>query len=358
MARDIAKTATVASGDDARWAAVVARDKAADGTFVYAVASKGIYCRPSCPSRRANQANVTFHASPAEAEAAGYRPCKRCRPHEATSPDPKAAKIIAACRMIEKAEQEPTLAVLANAAGLSPFRFHRMFKSMIGVTPKAYTVAHRQVRVRAHLGRSRTITEAIHEAGFQSAGRFYVTANEVLGMTPKTLRAGGQAERITFAVGQCSLGAILVAASTKGVCAILMGEDPELLLQDLQTRFPKAELVGDDRTFAETIAQVVGLIERPLQGVHLPLDVRGTAFQHRVWDALRRIPPGQTRSYAEIAELIGQPNAVRAVAGACAANPLAVAVPCHRVVRTDGSLSGYRWGIERKKALLERENKG
>jgi AraC family transcriptional regulator, regulatory protein of adaptative response / methylated-DNA-[protein]-cysteine methyltransferase len=219
-------------------------------------------------------------------------------------------------------------------------------------------VAHREVQIRAHLGRSRTITEAIHDAGFQSAGRFYATANEVLGMTPKTLRAGGQAEKITFAVGQCSLGAILVAASAKGICAILMGEDPELLLQDLQTRFPKAELVGDDRTFAETIAQVVGLIERPAQDVHLPLDVRGTAFQHRVWDALRRIPSGQTRSYAEIAELIGQPNAVRAVAGACAANPLAVAVPCHRVVRTDGSLSGYRWGIERKKTLLERENKG
>jgi AraC family transcriptional regulator of adaptative response/methylated-DNA-[protein]-cysteine methyltransferase len=219
-------------------------------------------------------------------------------------------------------------------------------------------VAHRQVQIRAHLGHSRTITEAIHESGFQSAGRFYATANEVLGMKPKTLRAGGQAEKITFALGQCSLGAILVAASAKGVCAILMGEDPELLLQDLQTRFPKAELVGDDRTFGETIAQVVGLIERPDRNVHLPVDIRGTAFQHRVWDALRRIPPGQTRSYAEIAELIGQPKAVRAVASACAANPLAVAIPCHRAVRTDGSLSGYRWGIERKKALLDREHKG
>jgi AraC family transcriptional regulator, regulatory protein of adaptative response / methylated-DNA-[protein]-cysteine methyltransferase len=358
MARDVAKTATVASSDDARWAAVVARDQAADGAFVYAVASTSFYCRPSCPSRRANQTNVTFHAIPAEPEAAGYRLCKHCRPHEDTSSAPKAAKIIAACRMIETAEQEPTLAVLANAAGLSPFHFHRIFKSMTGVTPKAYAVAHRQIQIRAHLGHSRTITEAIHESGFQSAGRFYATANEVLGMKPKTLRAGGQAEKITFALGQCSLGAILVAASAKGVCAILMGEYPEFLLQDLQTRFPKAELVGDDRTFGETIAQVVGLIERPDRNVHLPVDIRGTAFQHRVWDALRRIPPGQTRSYAEIAELIGQPKAVRAVASACAANPLAVAIPCHRAVRTDGSLSGYRWGIERKKALLDREHKG
>ena len=358
MARDIPKTAPSAISDDARWAAVLARDPAADGAFVYAVASTGIYCRPSCTSRRATQAHVTFHAGPAEAEAAGYRPCKRCRPHEATFADPKAAKILAACRMIETAEQEPTLATLANEAGLSPFHFHRIFKSMTGVTPKAYAVAHRQMRIRAHLGRSRTITEAIHDAGFHSAGRFYATANEVLGMKPKTLRAGGQAEKITFAVGQCSLGAILVAASAKGVCAILLGEDPDLLLQDLQTRFPKAELVGDDRAFAETVALVVALIERPLQDVHLPLDIRGTAFQHRVWDALRRIPPGQTRSYAEIAELIGKPKAVRAVASACAANPLAVAIPCHRVMRTDGSLSGYRWGIERKKALLDREHKG
>lgn len=344
-----------ASGDDARWAAVLARDKASDGTFVYAVATTGVYCRPSCPSRRANRQNVRFHAEPSDAEAAGFRPCRRCRPNEAPPDAVLAQTVAAACRTIEAAEEPVSLAALATAAGLSPFHFHRIFKAVTGVTPKAYATADRRKRVRAALSRSRTVTEAIHASGYNSSGRFYATSKAMLGMTPKSLRAAGAEETITFTVGQCALGAILVAASAKGLCAILLGEDPDTLVRDLQDRFSRAELIGDDPAFAGTVASVVGLIETPQRGLDLPLDIRGTAFQHRVWDALRRIPPGETRSYAEIARLIGSPAAVRAVAGACAANPLAVAIPCHRVVRTDGGLSGYRWGIARKKALLDRE---
>jgi AraC family transcriptional regulator, regulatory protein of adaptative response / methylated-DNA-[protein]-cysteine methyltransferase len=343
---------------DPRWALVVARDAAADGILYYSVATTGVYCRPSCAARRANPRNVRFHATAAEAEAAGFRPCKRCRPDE-PSADARALDLVArACRLIEGAERAPDLATLAAAAGLSPWHFHRVFKRRTGVTPKEYAAAHRETRTRAALASSATVTDAIYEAGFGSSGRFYETAPRLLGMTPTAYRAGGDAAtEIRFATATCSLGAILVAATAKGVCAIFLGDDAAALRADLGERFPRAPLVEGDAAFAATVAQVVAFVEAPRLGLDLPLDIRGTAFQQRVWRALTRIPAGTTATYTEIAEAIGAPRAVRAVAAACAANPLAVVVPCHRVVRRDGGLAGYRWGgVPRKKALLARES--
>ena len=275
--------------------------------------------------------------------------------HAAPLRSKHAAAVTAACRRIESAEEMPSLAELAAAAAISPFHFHRIFKQHTGVTPKEYAVARRAARIRDGLATSTTVTEAIYQAGFNSNGRFYAAASQMLGMAPQTFRSGGKGEFIRFAIGQCSLGAILVAASEKGVCCITLGDDPEFLLADLQNRFRKAELVGGDGEFEKLVATVVGFVEAPQFGLELPLDVRGTAFQQRVWQALQEIPAGATASYSQIAEKIGSPQAVRAVAGACAANSIAVAIPCHRVVRHDGQLSGYRWGVERKRMLLQRE---
>jgi AraC family transcriptional regulator of adaptative response/methylated-DNA-[protein]-cysteine methyltransferase len=260
-----------------------------------------------------------------------------------------------ACRLIETADEMPSLDALAESAGMSRFHFHRVFKTTTGVTPKAYAAAHRAQRVRKELIRSDSVTAAIYGAGFNSSGRFYATSAQVLGMTPTDFRSGGSGASIRFAVGECSLGSILVAATDKGVCAIFLGDEPEALVRDLQDRFPKAKLIGGNRDFEQWVAKVIGFVEAPALGLDLPLDVRGTAFQQRVWRALCEIPSGSTASYAEIARRIGAPKAMRAVAQACASNAIAVAIPCHRVVRTDGSLSGYRWGIERKRALLDSE---
>jgi len=343
------------STDDERWAAVVRRDRSADGAFYYSVLSTGVYCRPSCAARLARRGNVRFHATCAEAEHAGFRPCKRCRPNEASLAERQAEAVAAACRAIENADEAPTLEELARTAGMSRFHYHRVFKTLTGVTPKAYADAQRRGRVHDELARSATVTSAIYEAGFNSNGRFYESSSNLLGMTPTAFRAGGSGVSIRFAVGECSLGSILVAASPKGVCAILFGDDPDALVRDLQDRFPRAKLIGGDKDFERLVARVVAFVEAPAQHFDLPLDVRGTAFQQRVWQALRKIPRGSTASYSEIAKRIGHPRAVRAVAQACASNAIAVAIPCHRVVRIDGSLSGYRWGIERKRALLERE---
>ncbi len=340
---------------DPRWAAVLARDAGQDGRFVYSVRTTGVYCRPSCPSRRARPENVAFHADCAAAEAAGFRACKRCRPHQASVADMRAANMARICRLIEAAPEPPRLAALARAAGMSPFHFQRMFKATVGVSPRAYALAHRTRRVRGELRRAGTVTQAIVDAGFNSGGRFYATSNAVLGMTPRAFRAGGANTAIRFAVGDCSLGAVLVAQSDKGICAILLGEDPEALVRELQDRFPRAELLGGDAGFERCVAAVVKFVDAPATALKLPLDVRGTVFQQRVWQALRNIPAGARVSYSEVARRIGAPHSARAVAQACAANTLAVAIPCHRVVRTDGTLSGYRWGIERKRALLERE---
>ena len=340
---------------DPRWAAVVARDAQADGRFVYAVRTTGVFCRPSCGSRTPRVENVQFFVTPAEAREAGFRPCKRCKPEGAPLAELQAQRVAEACRWIESAEEAPTLDELAAHVGLSPWHLHRLFKAITGLTPSAYARAHRARRVRDELPRARSVTEAFHEAGYPSSGRFYEEAGGLLGMTPGRFRAGGAQTVIRFGVGPCSLGEILVAASERGVCAILMGDDADALVRDLQDRFPKAELVGGDAAFEQWMAQVVGLVEQPSLGLNLPLDVRGTAFQQRVWQALREIPAGTTVTYSDVAERIGAPKAVRAVASACAANALAVAIPCHRVVRQDGSLSGYRWGVARKQALLARE---
>ena len=340
---------------DPRWARVAARDKSADGLFWYSVATTGIYCRPSCPSRPANPKNVGFFDTAAAAEAAGFRPCRRCNPNGLSTKAENAAIIAKACRAIDEADQAPSLSEMAEAADLSPSYFHRLFKSVAGVTPKAYADARRATRVREELGRTDTVTEAIYGAGFNSNGRFYSASTDMLGMTPSRYRSGGAEEELRFAIGQCSLGAILVASSAKGVAAILIGDDPDVLARDLRDRFPKAHLVGGDAEFEQLVAEVVGFVEAPHIGLALPLDVRGTAFQQRVWQALREIPAGETATYTGIAARIGAPKSVRAVAGACAANALAVAIPCHRVVRHDGALSGYRWGVERKRELLTRE---
>ena len=343
---------------DSRWKAVVERDAAFDGTFVYSVRTTGVYCRPSCPSRLAKPENVAFHATSEAAERAGYRACRRCRPNAPSLASRRAAAVAEACRAIEDLEEPPSLQALAGTVGMSPYHFHRVFKAATGLTPKAYAAARRAVRVRAELAEgTASVTQAIYGAGFNSSGRFYAKAEEMLGMTPTAFRKGGDAAAIKFAVGECSLGSILVAATEKGVCAILIGDDPDELAHDLQDRFPRAELIGGDAAFEALVAGVVGFVEAPAFGCDLPLDVRGTAFQQRVWQALRAIPAGETASYAEIARRIGAPRSARAVAQACAANNIAVAIPCHRVVRNDGALSGYRWGVERKRALLARESR-
>jgi AraC family transcriptional regulator of adaptative response/methylated-DNA-[protein]-cysteine methyltransferase len=343
------------ASDAERWQAVVRRDAAADGAFFYSVRTTGVYCRPTCPGRLARRENVRFHATCGEAERAGFRPCKRCRPSEASLAQRHAALVAAACRRIESAAAAPTLLELASSSGLSPYHFQRVFKRLTGVSPKGYAAACRARRVRGALARGGSVTQALYDAGYSSSGRFYASSAAVLGMTPSVFRSGGSGAAIRFAVGECWLGSLLVAATGQGVCAILLGDDADELTRDLASRFPTAELIRGDAKFQRLIAQVIALVEAPATGIHLPLDIRGTAFQQRVWEALQKIPAGTTTSYAEIAKQIGRPRAVRAVGQAVAANPLAVAVPCHRVLRADGSLSGYRWGVRRKQALLARE---
>lgn len=301
---------------------------------------------------------MAFHSTPADAERAGFRPCRRCRPNEPSQPERHAEAVAAACRLVETAETPPSLDALARAAGLSPYHFHRVFKAVVGVTPKAYAGQRRAARAAKALRAADTVTAAIYDAGFNPSSRFYETATTRLGMTPSAFRAGGRGTRIKFAIGECSLGAILVAATDKGVCAITMGDAPEALAKDLQDLFSEAEIVGGDATFEKLVARVVGFVEAPRERLDVPLHISGTAFQQRVWQALQKIPFGTTASYAEVAAAIGAPNAHRAVAAACGANKIAVAIPCHRVVRTDGALFGYRWGVERKKALIARETQG
>ena len=347
--------AAAATLNDPRWTAVVERNPNADGQFVYSVRTTGVYCRPRCPARTARPENVAFHANPADAQRAGFRACLRCKPDEPPLAAQHAALVANLCHIIETAEQAPSLMELAGHAQLSAHHLHRVFKAITGLTPKAYADEHRARRLRANLAQGGTVTAALYGAGYNSGGHFYADAPKMLGMTPTRFRTGGADTAIRFAIGQCSLGAILVACSELGVCAISIGDDPDTLARELQDRFPKASLIGGDAEFEQLVATVVGFIESPRLGLDLPLDVRGTAFQQRVWLALSEIPPGQTASYADIAERIGAPHSFRAVAQACGANALAVAIPCHRVVRSDGALSGYRWGVERKRVLLDRE---
>lgn len=343
--------------DVGRWASVLANDAQADGEFFYAVKTTGIYCRPSCRSRPPRRENVVFFESVTEAEQAGFRPCKRCTPDGLSRSADKADRIARACRFIEESEKAPQLSLLAEQAGMSRFHFHRLFKQAVGTTPRQYAIACRDQRARSGLYNGQRVTDAVFGAGYESSGHFYAAAGRSLGMAPKSYRDRGADHVIRFAIGETTFGAVLVAGTEHGICAITMGDEPDVLVRELQDRFVQAELIGGDPAFEAHVARVVGFVEAPAGGLDLPLDIQGTVFQQRVWQALQQIPCGETASYAEIATRIGSPKAARAVARACASNPLAVAIPCHRVVRTDGDVSGYRWGVARKRDLLRREMK-
>lgn len=340
---------------DARWRAVLDRDRSAARRFCYAVVTTGVYCLPGCPSRRPNRDNVRFFDTAADAEAAGFRPCRRCRPDDPTHAHMDSERIVAACRTIERAEQPVPLDELAAAAGLSPSHFQRLFTDRVGVSPKVYAQAVRDARVREALERGVPVTRAVFDAGYGSASRFYERSGQVLGMPPKAYGKGGKGLTIRYAVGESFLGPILCAFTERGVCAIEFGENPAVLAATLRDRFPAARIEEGSAELADGVAEVAAFIKTPDRGLDLPLDIQGTAFQQRVWRALRDIPPGETRTYSDVARAVGKPKAVRAVAAACAANRLAVAVPCHRVVRKSGELAGYHWGLEKKRALLDNE---
>ncbi len=341
--------------DSARRLALSCRDPTADEHFVYAVLTTGIFCRPSCAARPARPENLRFFATASAAQADGYRACKRCRPDEPPKLQRDAAVIGRACRAIERAEAPPTLDELAAEAGMSPFHFHRLFRRIAGVTPRAYAAAHRADRARASLAVDGTVTDALYAAGFGSSGRFYAAAPALLGMTPSAYRARGAGESIRFAIGASSLGQVLVGVTDKGICAILLGDDPASLEADLRDRFARADIAPAPDAVADLLTRVVALVDDPRRGHDLPLDIRGTAFQRQVWEALQSILPGETLSYGALAARLGAPRAVRAVAGACAANAVAVAIPCHRVIGATGAPTGYRWGLARKQALLASE---
>ena len=350
-------TAITFMNEAQRWNAVVRRDREADGGFYYAVKTTGIFCRPSCASRLPNRENVVFFTAPDDAERAGFRACKRCRPNSAPAGPPGREAVVRACEMIEGAAEPPSLDELARAVGLSPYHFQRIFKKVVGVTPKGYAASVRVRRLREGLLQDGTVTGAIYGAGYGSSGRCYEGLPATLGMTPSEYRGGAEGLVIRHAIARCRLGWVLVAATGRGICMIEFDDAPEILHDRLATRFPKAIFRDGDPGFVAWMAGVLSFIDTPSRGLDLPLDIQGAAFQRRVWEALRTIPSGTTASYAEVADRIGRPSASRAVARACAANPIALAIPCHRVVRSDGHLSGYRWGVERKRALLDRESR-
>ncbi len=343
------------STDEARWEAVRTRAPEADGQFFYGVSTTDIYCRPVCFSRLPNRENVRFFDSREAAEEAGFRPCKRCSPQASPEADESLRAIVRACQIIDEAERPPSLEQLADAAGMSKYHFHRLFKKIVGVTPKQYASEKRMERVRSELQKETVVTNAIYNAGFESSSRFYENAPSSLGMKPKAYLNGGSGVTIRYAIVQSYLGWMLVAATDLGICKIDFGDAPESLYEALESSFPQAELEATDPHFREIVVRVLTFLEQPRQGLNLPLDIQGTAFQRRVWSALQEIPSGSTASYTDVAARIGKPKAARAVASACAANRIAVAIPCHRVVRSNGELGGYRWGLERKRAILERE---
>jgi AraC family transcriptional regulator of adaptative response/methylated-DNA-[protein]-cysteine methyltransferase len=341
--------------DDDRYQAVRQRDPRAEGAFFYAVVTTGVYCRPTCAARLALRANVQFHDTPAAAERAGFRPCKRCHPR-ALSPAQRQAQLVEQARaLLESAEEPVSLAALAAGAGLSPHHFHRLFKKHVGLTPHEYAAACRLRRFGAAVSEGASVTAAIHEAGYSSSSRFYEATSGALGMAPAALRRGAEGLQIRAAIRPCSLGKMLVAATARGVCMVAFDDDPAALQADLRRRFPRAVIAGSDAGLERLADAVLTLVDGSGVAADLPLDLMGTAFQQRVWKALREIPSGTTTTYAELARRIGAPRAVRAVGTACGANPVSVAVPCHRVLRGDGALGGYRWGLERKKTLLARE---
>ena len=337
--------------DDARWKAVLSRDASADGAFYYAVRPTGVYCRPTCPSRRPLRAHVAFFGDIESAERANFRPCLRCRPNEVSPQQRVVAHIL---QLLDTVEVPPSLAELGEAVGLNSSHLRRVFRRATGLSPKQYVVAQRLQRFKAGLKQGRSVTGAMYDAGYGSSRALYEKANQQLGMAPGAYKRGGRTEQIAYTVTDSPLGRMLVAATKRGMCALRFGKD-DALIRELHSEYPHATLVPNRRAVAPYIRAALEHLSGRNTRLNLPLDVQATTFQSRVWDALREIPYGQTRSYAQIAEAIGEPRAVRAVARACATNPVAVVVPCHRVVRSDGALSGYRWGIERKRALLEKE---
>ena len=347
-------TGSLFSTDETRWQAVMRRDPQADGHFYLGVKTTGIYCRPTCSSRMPKRENVQFFVTTQDAEQAGFRPCKRCQPQQ-DKMDGYAELIQQACERIAAAESTPSLNELAQTAGLSPSHFHRLFKARVGLTPKQYALAHRHNQLHDRLQQDGSVTEAMYNAGYGSSSRFYEQSADLLGMNPSTYRQGAKGQSLQYATVPCYLGWVLVAGTEKGLSRIELGDSAEELQARLLNRFPHATLQSGDETFAGLVRQVVAFLEAPGNPLDLPLDIQGTAFQRRVWLALRDIPAGTTLSYSEVAARIGQPKATRAVAQACGANKLAVAVPCHRVVAQSGELGGYRWGVNRKQAILQRE---
>ncbi|HEY6867695.1 MAG TPA: bifunctional DNA-binding transcriptional regulator/O6-methylguanine-DNA methyltransferase Ada [Candidatus Eisenbacteria bacterium] len=342
--------------DGRRWRRVLARDPGADGAFVFAVRSTGIYCRPSCPARRPRRDRVLYVGGPAEAERAGFRACRRCHPREESMHDQHAALVRQACEMIESSpDRPPSLAALGRRIGYSPFHLHRMFRRVTGVTPRQYAEAVRTRRLRAGLGGGSPVAHAVYDAGFGSASRVYARAHAELGMTPAAFRRGGRGVAVAYALARSPLGWILVATTTRGVCAVRLGDSAAGLAAGLRRELPAAALRRDDARLAPIVRRVLAGVDGGRPDPRLPLDIRATAFQRRVWQALRAIPRGETRTYAQIARAVGRPGAARAVGSACARNPVALVIPCHRAVRGDGGLGGYAWGIERKRRLLERE---
>ncbi|MCX8977110.1 bifunctional DNA-binding transcriptional regulator/O6-methylguanine-DNA methyltransferase Ada [Citrobacter portucalensis] len=343
--------------DDDRWQSVVDRDVNADGQFVFAVQTTGIFCRPSCRAKHALRKNVRFFADAQQAQDAGFRPCKRCQPDKDSAQQHRLDKIARACQLLEQ-ESPLTLDELAQQVAMSPYHLHRLFKATTGMTPKVWQQSWRARRLRDALAKGVPVTQAILNAGFPDSSSYYRKADQALGMTAKQFRKGGDNVSVRYTLADCALGRCLVAESERGICAILLGDDDATLVADLHALFPAAQDVPADANFQQRVREVIVAINSRDAPLSLPLDIRGTAFQQQVWQALRTIPCGETVSYQQLASAIGKPKAVRAVASACGANKLAIVIPCHRVIRGDGALSGYRWGIARKAQLLQREATG
>jgi AraC family transcriptional regulator, regulatory protein of adaptative response / methylated-DNA-[protein]-cysteine methyltransferase len=338
-----------------KWQQVLARDARQDGRFVFAVRTTGVFCRPSCPSRRPRRDSVEFFAGPREAERAGYRACLRCKPTQISE---QAQHVLRARQLLDNAEGVVTLAQLSKRVGLSPFHLQRLFKRATGLSPREYQSARRMQHIKAGLRKGDDVTTALYDAGFGSPSRLYENANQQFGMTPGAYRRGGAGATIIFAIAPTPIGRMLVAATERGLCAVRFGESATELERGLREEFHAAELDRDDMAMGRYIEPLLANLRGESTTVDLPLDIRATAFQKKVWETLRQIPRGETRNYTEVAREIGDPQAVRAVARACASNPVAIAVPCHRVVRSDGELAGYRWGAERKRKLLQAEQEG
>ncbi len=349
---------TIPFVSDELWQAVVAKDARCDGQFVFAVSSTGVYCRPSCPSRRPHRERVSFYSLPEAAEQAGFRACLRCHPKRARILDPQIALVQSVCRQLDKSEAENvTLADLAAESGISVFHLQRTFKSVMGISPRQYLMSKRFGDFKSRVRKGESVTSALYDAGFNSSSRLYGQASSELGMTPATYGRGGRGVEINYTIVDSPLGRLLVAVTERGVCSVAMGDRDTLLVKGLHDEFPEAGIKRDDFALRETVRTILNHLTSKQPHLDLPLDIRATAFQRQVWERLRAIPYGQTMSYGEVAKALGNPGAVRAVGRACATNPVALVIPCHRVVREDQTLGGYRWGIDRKKKLLDQEKR-